>query len=114
MRVLAFTPVLAAALALVAVSLSLAPSHRAAPKAQALAAEPGLVKLADGFYAITPPKGVDEAYVVTPVRSRAADGSVMTEIAAEEPDVDEAYVVTAPKVGGAVGRVAALVLGARE
>jgi hypothetical protein len=54
------------------------------------------VKLAEGFYQVTPPPGVDEAFVVTPVRQVAANGTTMVEVATTDEDEEE-VVVYAPR-----------------
>ncbi len=49
------------------------------------------VKLADGFYQIPAPKGVDEAYIVTPQVQKSANGTTMVSVTTDN-DEDETIV----------------------
>ena len=72
-------------------------------QSMAQSAEPG-VKLVEGFYQISPPPGVDEAFVVTPVRQKAANGTTMIELATADPD-DEEVLVLAPRPHSALSQI---------
>ena len=102
MRHLAFAAI--AAFAVAAATQVVAPSTMTA-RTQ----EPG-VRLAEGFYQITPPPGVDEAFVVTPVRQRSANGTTMIELASASPDEEE-VVVMAPRAGSFLSHVTTVVAG---
>lgn len=65
------------------------------------------VKLADGFYQIPAPKGVDEAYIVTPQVQKSANGTTMVSVVSGN-DEEETIVYGHRGHGGLFATAAAL------
>jgi hypothetical protein len=65
------------------------------------------VKLAEGFYQIPAPKGVDEAYIVTPQVQKSANGTTMVSVASDN-DEEETIVYGHRGHGGLFATAAAL------
>jgi hypothetical protein len=65
------------------------------------------VKLAEGFYQIPAPKGVDEAYIVTPQVQKSANGTTMVSVASDN-DEEETIVYGHRSHGGVFAAAAAL------